>query len=202
MLYFVLDNMPKVTYTPDDDKRRCEWCLKDEIYVKYHDEEWGVPCHEDKLLFENLILETFQAGLSWHTILKKREGFRKAFLGFDAKKMIDFSENEVLTLLTNPEIIRHRGKIEAAINNSKRYMEVREEFGSFDKYVWSFTNFKTIHMEIKSWSDVKTTIPQSDAMSKDLKKRGFKFVGSTTCMAYMEAIGMVSDHFHDCWKAS
>ncbi|PCJ62788.1 MAG: DNA-3-methyladenine glycosylase I [Bacteroidetes bacterium] len=193
--------MVKVTYDPQDDKKRCEWCLKDELYVKYHDEEWGEVCHDDRALFENLILETFQAGLSWHTILKKREGFRLAFDNFDPNRIAGYGEKEIEILVANPAIIRHRGKIEAAINNAQRFLEIQKEFDSFDKYIWQFTDYKTWHIPVKTWADVQPKTPQSDAMSKDLKKRGFKFVGSTTCMAYMEAVGMVSDHFHDCWKA-
>ena len=193
--------MVKVTYDPQDGKKRCEWCLLDELYVKYHDEEWGVPVHEDAILFETLVLETFQAGLSWHTILKKREGFRLAFDSFDAERIAGYGENEIGVLLGNAGIIRHRGKIEATINNAKQYLRLRKEFGSFDKYIWQFTEYKTLEIKVKSWADVKTTVPQSDAMSKALKKEGFKFVGSTTCMAYMEAVGMVSDHFADCWRA-
>lgn len=192
--------MVKVTYHPQDGKKRCEWCLKDELYVKYHDEEWGDPMHDDHHLFEQLVLETFQAGLSWHTILKKREGFRLAFDNFDAERIAGYGENEMIILVNNPAIIRHRGKIEATINNAKQYLRLQKEYGSFDKYIWQFTNYKTLHMPIKTWSDVQATTPQSDAMSKALKKEGFKFVGSTTCMAYMEAVGMVSDHFEDCWK--
>ena len=191
--------MVKVSFDPQDGKKRCEWCLKDELYVKYHDEEWGIPVHEDAILFETLILETFQAGLSWHTILKKREGFRLAFDNFDAKRIEGYGENEVEILLSNPGIIRHRGKIEATINNAKQYLRLKAENGTFDKYLWQFTDYKTLEINVESWTDVQTTTRQSDAMSKSLKKEGFKFVGSTICMAYMEAVGMVSDHFHDCW---
>ncbi len=193
--------MVKVVYSPNDGKKRCEWCLKDDLYVRYHDEEWGEVSHNDHHLFEHLILETFQAGLSWYTILKKRENFRAAFDQFDAQKMAAYGEDKIQELLQNAGIIRSRAKIEAAINNAKVYLQLQEEFGSFDKYIWQFTNYKTLKFTIKSWADVRTTTPESHAMSKDMKKRGFKFVGSTTCMAYMEAVGMVSDHFHDCWKA-
>ncbi len=192
--------MVKITYDPQDGKKRCEWCLKDKLYVKYHDEEWGVLCHDDQLLFENIILETFQAGLSWHTILKKRENFRLAFDNFDAVKMTGYGEQEIETLMSNPGIIRHRGKIEAAINNAHRYLRLQKEHGSLDKYIWQFTGYKTIIFKVQQRSDLQATIPQSDAMSNALKKQGFKFVGSTTCMAYMEAVGMVSNHFCDCWK--
>jgi DNA-3-methyladenine glycosylase I len=192
--------MVKVTYDPQDGKKRCEWCLKDELYVKYHDEEWGDPVHDDAILFETLILETFQAGLSWHTILKKRVGFRLAFDNFDAERIAGYGEHEIENLLGNAAIIRHRGKIEATINNAKQYLRLQKEYGSFDNYIWQFTDHKTSYIKVKTWADVQPKTPQSDAMSKALKKEGFKFVGSTTCMAYMEAVGMVSDHFEDCWK--
>ncbi len=192
--------MAKIPYNPGDGKKRCEWCLKDDLYLKYHDEEWGVVSHDDYHLFEHLVLETFQAGLSWYTILSKRENFRKAFYSFDAERMSKMTEKDILKLLDNAGIIRSRAKIEAAINNAKLYLSIQKEFGSFDSYIWQFTEFKTIKIKVDSWSDVKTTTPQSDAMAKDLKKRGFKFVGSTTCMAYMEAVGMISDHFSYCYK--
>ncbi|MFB1003287.1 MAG: DNA-3-methyladenine glycosylase I [Bacteroidia bacterium] len=192
--------MKKATYDPQDGKTRCEWCLKDELYVNYHDEEWGEPVHDDAMLFEMLILETFQAGLSWHTILKKREGFRLAFDNFDAERIAGYGEREIEILLGDAGIIRHRGKIEATICNAKQYIRLQKEHGSFDTYIWQFTNYKTLKINVKTWEDVQPKTRQSDAMSKALKKEGFKFVGSTTCMAYMEAVGMVSDHFEDCWK--
>ena len=192
--------MAKIIFNPMDDKKRCEWCLKDQLYVDYHDNEWGVVCHSDDQLFENLILETFQAGLSWYTILKKRENFRKAFDGFDASKMATYDQKDIDRLMLNDGIIRSRGKRLAAINNANIYLKLQKEYGTFDNYIWQFTNYKTIKLEINSWSDVKTTLPESDALSKDLKAHGFKFIGSTTCMAFMEAVGMVSDHFHDCWR--
>ena len=185
----------------NDGKQRCEWCLKDSLYMNYHDEEWGEVCKDDNVLFENLILETFQAGLSWHTILKKREGFRQAFDGFDAQKMANYTEQKVQELLSNAEIIRHRGKINAAIYNAKCFLRLQSEHGNFYNFIWKFTDYQTIYLEVNSRADIKTTIPESDAMSKALKQEGFKFVGSTTCMAYMEAVGMVSDHFAYCWKA-
>lgn len=192
--------MAKQAYHPHDDKARCEWCLKDELYVKYHDEEWGIPVHDDALLFEYLLLETFQAGLSWHTILKKREGFRMAFDNFDADCIANYGNTEIHILVNNPGIIRHRGKIEAAIINARVFLRLQHEYGSFDNYIWQFTDYKTINIAVKTWADVQTKTPQSDAMSKSLKKEGFKFVGSTTCMAFMEAVGMVSDHFEYCWR--
>jgi DNA-3-methyladenine glycosylase I len=193
--------MVKVIFDPQDGKKRCEWCLKDELYVNYHDNEWGIPSHDDKHLFEHLILETFQAGLSWHTILKKREGFRLAFNDFNAEKMAGYRAKDIEILLNNPAIIRHRGKVVAAINNAKQYLRLQKEYGSFDQYIWQFTDYKTIHIPINTWADVQTTTPHSNAMSKALKKEGFKFVGSTTCMAYMEAVGMISDHFRGCWRS-
>lgn len=192
--------MAKQAYHPHDDKARCEWCLKDELYVKYHDEEWGIPVHDDALLFEYLLLETFQAGLSWRTILKKREGFRMAFDNFDADCIANYGNTEIDILVNNPGIIRHRGKIEAAIINARVFLRLQHEYGSFDNYIWQFTDYKTINIAVKTWADVQTKTPQSDAMSKSLKKEGFKFVGSTTCMAFMEAVGMVSDHFEYCWR--
>jgi DNA-3-methyladenine glycosylase I len=192
--------MVKIAFQPQDDKKRCPWCLKDELYITYHDTEWGIPSHDDQHLFEHLILETFQAGLSWHTILKKRERFRLAFDQFDAQKMAEYVDSEVNRLMQDDGIIRYKAKILAAINNAQQYLRIQKEFGSFDRFIWQFTDYKTIQIPIKTWADVQTTTPQSDAMSKTLKKEGFKFVGSTTCMAYMEAVGMVSDHFHDCWR--
>lgn len=193
-------SMVKVKFAMEDGKKRCDWCLKDELYVKYHDEEWGIPSHNDHHLFEHLILETFQAGLSWHTILKKRENFRSAFDHFDAEKMAKYGPDQIDRLMNDKGIIRYKAKIESAINNAQQYLKVVKEFGSFDKYIWQFTRHETIHIPITTWEDVKTTTPESDAMSRDLKKRGFKFIGSTTCMAYMEAVGMISDHFKTCWK--
>ena len=184
------------------EKRRCEWCLKDDLYMKYHDEEWGIPSHDDQHLFEHLILETFQAGLSWYTILSKRQNFRKAFHGFDPLKIAAMDDVQVDQLMLDAGIIRSRPKILAAISNARIFLDIQKEFGSFDNYVWSFTDHKTIYIEVKERSDVQTTIPESDAMARDMKKRGFKFVGSTTCMAYMEAVGMVNDHFTYCWKHS
>ncbi|MBR9860497.1 DNA-3-methyladenine glycosylase I [bacterium] len=185
----------------NSDKKRCEWCLKDELYMDYHDNEWGIPSHEDQHLFEHLILETFQSGLSWYTILVKRENFKSAFYDFDAHKMSKMGENDIERLMRDEGIIRNRAKIKAAINNASCYIGICEEFGSFDSYIWQFTDGKTLDFKIDEWSDVQKTIPQSDAMAKDLKKRGFKFVGSTTCMAYMEAVGMVNHHFSYCWKS-
>jgi len=181
-------------------KRRCEWCEKDDLYRDYHDNEWGNVSHDDHHLFEHLVLETFQAGLNWHTILKKRENFRAAFDNFDAIKMAKYGEAKIEELMQNAGIIRYRAKIEAAINNAQRFLEVQKEFGTFDKYIWQFTQHKTLTNGIRNWDDVVATSPESDAMCKDLKSRGFKFVGSTTCYAYMQSVGMVDDHFDYCWK--
>lgn len=188
------------TYLIHDQKKRCPWCLKDEQYVHYHDEEWGEVCHDDSTLFEFLLLETFQAGLSWHTILKKRENFRSAFDQFDVNLIASYNDLKVHELMKNASIIRHKAKILAAIRNAQKFIQIQDEYGSFDRYIWQFTNYSTIVIPIDSWEEVKKTIPESDAMAKDLKSRGFMFIGSTTCMAFMESIGMVSDHFSYCWK--
>jgi DNA-3-methyladenine glycosylase I len=176
--------------------------MKDELYMRYHDEEWGVPVYDDEKLFEFLILESFQAGLSWYIVLKKRENFRQAFSNFDAAKIAKFSEQDVERLMQNEGIIRNRSKIVAAIENAKLYLEIQKEFGSFSKYIWQFTNFQTIYNSPKKLSDLKSTSVESDAMSKALGKRGFKFRGSTICYAFMQAVGMVNDHLIDCHCAS
>ena len=177
---------------------RCPWPGSDPLMIKYHDEEWGKPLHDDQKLFEFLILESFQAGLSWRTVLHKRENFRKAFAKFDAKKVSKFDRKKFNSLMKNAGIIRNRLKIEAAINNAKGFLKLQKEFGSFDKYVWSFVNHKTIINKPKSLKELpaKTTI--SDAMSEDMGKRGFKFRGSTICYAFMQAVGMVDDHIVGC----
>jgi DNA-3-methyladenine glycosylase I len=181
-------------------KIRCSWCLSDPIYIKYHDEEWGRPIHDDRLLFEFLILEGFQAGLSWLTVLKKRENFRKAFMNFDAKKIAKFDKNKVEELMLDAGIIRNRLKIEAAIINAKLFLEIQKEFGSFDKYIWSFVNEKTVVNKPKSVKELPAKTDLSDVMSKEMGKRGFKFRGSTICYAFMQAVGMVDDHTTDCWR--
>ena len=182
---------------------RCSWLdtTKDD-YVAYHDEEWGVPVYDDQKLFENLTLESAQAGLSWYTILKRREGYRTAFENFDVNKVALFNDAKVEELVLNSEIIRHRGKILAAINNAKLFIEIQKEFGSFSHYMWSFVNHKTIVGHWAKPADYPATTKESDAWSKDLKKRGFKFVGSTICYAHMQACGMVNDHSSDCYKRS
>jgi DNA-3-methyladenine glycosylase I len=183
-----------------DNKTRCGWCLKESIYIKYHDEEWGKPVHDDRLLFEFLVLESFQAGLSWLTVLKKRDNFQKAFVNFDAKKVAKFDAAKVEALMQDMGIIRNRLKIESAINNAKLFLGIQKEFGSFDKYIWSFTEGKTIINHPKSLSEIPAKTAISDAMSKDMGKRGFKFRGSTICYAFMQAVGIVDDHLEDCWK--
>lgn len=184
------------------EKTRCAWCLKEPIYIEYHDKEWGRPLHDDQKLFEFLVLESFQAGLSWLTVLKKRDNFRKAFANFDAKKVAKFDKKKFDELMQDAGIIRNRLKIEAAINNAKLYLEIQKEFGSFDKYVWGFVNHKPIINKRKSLKEIPASIAISDAMSKDMGKRGFKFRGSTICYAFMQAVGMVDDHIDDCWRKS
>ena len=183
-----------------ENKIRCAWCEKDDLYRDYHDNEWGNPVYDDKILFEFLVLETFQAGLSWHTILKKRENFRKAFDNFEYKKVAKFDENKIQELLQDAGIIRNTLKIKATISNAVCFMKVQSEFGSFSNYIWKFTNGKPIDNKIKTMNDIPASTPLSDEISKDLKKRGFKFVGSTVVYAHMQATGMVNDHVADCWK--
>lgn len=180
-------------------KKRCAWCEKDDLYRKYHDEEWGVPVYDDQKIFEFLILETFQAGLSWITILKKRENFQSAFDNFDYKKVSLYSEDKIQELLQDAGIIRNQLKIRAAVSNAVAFLKVQEEFGSFSKYIWKFTDGKPIKNNWQNLKEVPATTPLSDAISKDLKKRGFKFVGSTVIYAHMQATGMVDDHVADCW---
>jgi len=180
-------------------KTRCGWSTNDPLYIKYHDEEWGVPVHDDRKLFEMLILEGAQAGLSWITILRKRENYRKAFNNFDAKKIAKHDSKKVRQLLQNEGIIRNRLKIAATIQNAKCFLDVQKEFGSFDKYIWQFVNGKPIINKRKSLKEIPAMTKESDVMSKDLKKRGFKFVGSTICYAFMQAVGMVNDHTMDCF---
>ena len=183
-----------------EEKIRCAWSEKDDLYRKYHDEEWGVPVYDDQKLFEFLILETFQAGLSWHTILKKRENFRLAFDDFDYKKVAAYSEDKIQELLEDTGIIRNKLKIRSAVSNAIAFMQVQKEFGSFSNYIWKFTDGKPIQNNRKSLNEVPATSPLSDEISKDLKKRGFKFVGSTVVYAHMQATGLVDDHVADCWK--
>lgn len=183
-------------------KNSCGWCEKDDLYRNYHDNEWGKPVYDDDKLFEFLILETFQAGLSWYTILKKRENFRSAFDHFDYKKVAQYNEEKVQKLLLDAGIIRNQLKIRATISNAIAFMKVQEEFGSFSTYIWNFVDGKPIENNPKSLKEVTVTTPLSDTISKDLKKRGFKFVGSTVVYAHMQATGMVNDHVEDCWTRS
>lgn len=179
---------------------RCEWCGDDPLYQKYHDKEWGVPVHSDKKLFEFLILEGAQAGLSWITILKKREAYREAFDRFDFEKIAKYKENRIQKLLNNEGIVRNKLKIRSTVTNAQAFIQVRKEFGTFNKYIWSYVNGKPIINKFKTLKDIPAKTDISDAMSKDLKKRGFKFVGSTICYAFMQATGMVNDHIIDCFR--
>jgi DNA-3-methyladenine glycosylase I len=181
-------------------KHKCGWCIGDDLYEAYHDNEWGVPIYDDHQLFEFLILETFQAGLSWITILRKRENFRLAFDFFDYKKIAKYGEDKKEALLQNAGIIRNKLKINATISNAQAFMEVQAEFGSFSKYIWSFVNGKPIKNKVKHYKTAPANTPLSDILSKDLKKRGFKFVGSTVIYAYMQATGMVNDHEVECFR--
>lgn len=184
----------------EDNKIRCGWCLKFDQYVKYHDEEWGLPVHDDRVHFEFLILEGAQAGLSWSTILRKREGYRKAFADFDPLKVSRFTPARIEKILVDPGIVRNRLKVTAAVNNAKRFLEVQKEFGSFDNYIWRFVGGSPKVNRWRSLSEIQPTTAESDALSKDLIKRGFKFVGSTVIYAHMQACGLVNDHLVDCWR--
>jgi len=180
--------------------KRCLWPKENELMIKYHDEEWGVPLHDDKKLFEFLVLDAFQAGLSWEIILKKRENFRKAFNNFDAIKISKYNNKNIERLMNDAGIIRNRLKIESTIINAQKFLEIKKEFGSFDKYIWQFTDYKTIKNKWKSIKNLPSKSKESDAMSLNLKKIGFKFVGSTICYAFMQAAGMVNDHTIDCFR--
>ena len=184
------------------EKIRCSWCGNDPLYVKYHDEEWGVPVYDDAKLFEFLILETFQAGLSWITILKKRENFRAAFDNFDYKKIAKYNEEKYDELIQNAGIIRNKLKVKATITNAIAFMKIQEEYGSFSKYIWGFTNGKPIKNKATTLNEVPATTELSNVISKDLKKKGFKFVGATVIYAHMQATGMVNDHVVDCFRYS
>ena len=179
--------------------QRCSWCLSSDLYKKYHDEEWGVPVYDDQKLFEFLLLETFQAGLSWITILNKRENFRKAFDDFDYIKIANYSEAKIQELLLDAGIIRNKLKVYSAVSNAQAFIKIQDEFGSISKYIWGFVDGKPIDNNRKTLKEVQATTPLSDTISKDLKKRGFKFVGSTVVYAHMQATGMVNDHVEDCW---
>ena len=179
---------------------RCGWVTNDPIYIKYHDEEWGVPVHDDKKLFEFIILEGAQAGLSWLTILKRRSGYRKAFANFNVQKVARFTPGKIAKLLLDPGIIRNRLKVNAAVTNARAFIKVQEEFGSFDKYSWRFVDGQQKVNEFKTLDQMPSTTRESDAFSKDLKQRGFKFVGSTIIYAHMQAVGMVNDHLVSCFR--
>ncbi len=181
-------------------KIRCNWCEKTDLYKKYHDEEWGVPVFDDAVLFEFLVLETFQAGLSWITILNKRENFRKAFDNFNYQKIAIYSDKKIAELLQNEGIIRNKLKVYAAISNAQNFIKIQEEFGSFSNYIWGFINHKPIINQWKTLSEIPAKTEISDKISAALKKRGFKFVGSTVVYAHMQATGMVNDHIFDCWR--
>lgn len=181
-------------------KHKCGWCLGDPLYEAYHDKEWGVPVYDDDTLFEFLILETFQAGLSWITILRKRENFRRAFDNFNYRKIANYGDKKIESLLEDAGIIRNRLKIKATITNAQAFIKIQDEFGSFSKYIWGFVDGKPVKNKLKNYKDAPPTTPLSDAISNDLKKRGFKFVGSTVIYAHMQATGMVNDHEVECFR--
>ncbi len=182
--------------------KRCDWADSNPLLTRYHDDTWGVPVHDDRLLFEMLILEGAQAGLSWLTILKKRDGYLKAFDNFDVCKIAAYSAKKIESLLQNPEIVRNRLKINAVVENAGRILDIQNDFGSFDAYIWSFVEGKLINNSWEIVSDIPFSTAESDAMSRDLKKKGFKFVGTTICYAYMQAVGMVNDHLTSCFRYS
>jgi len=180
--------------------RRCSWCGDDPLYVAYHDEEWGVPQHDERILFEFLILEGAQAGLSWLTILRKRENYRRAFAGFDVAAVAAFDDADVTRLLADPGIVRNHRKISAAIGNARAFLEVQREFGSFDAYLWGFVDGRPLQNAWRDRLDLPATSPISDALARDLRRRGFKFAGSTICYALMQAVGLVNDHLAGCFR--
>ena len=179
--------------------KRCDWVSGD-IHTKYHDTEWGTPLHNDRKLFEFLILDAMQSGLSWRIVLNKRKSFQKAFENFDAEKISKYTERDIKRLLADDGIIRNRRKVESAINNAERFLETKKEFGKFDSYIWSFTDYKTIVNRFKRWQDIPATSKESESMSADMKSRGFTFVGPTVCYAFMQTIGMVNDHVVGCFR--
>jgi len=181
-------------------KHKCGWCLGDDLYEKYHDQEWGLPEKEDHALFEFLVLETFQAGLSWITILKKRENFRKAFDNFEYQKIAKYQQQKIDSLLQDAGIIRNKLKVNATVSNANAFIKIQEEFGSFSKYIWGFVNHIPIKNKVENYKEAPGNTALSDTVSKDLKKRGFKFVGSTVIYAFMQAIGMVNDHEINCFR--
>jgi DNA-3-methyladenine glycosylase I len=184
------------------EKTRCEWCTGSDIEQAYHDNEWAVPLHDDQKLFEFLILEGAQAGLSWVTVLKKRDHYRKVFNQFDPSKVVKYSDKKIEQLLLDPGIIRNRLKVTSTVSNARLFLETQSEFGSFDSYIWQFTGGEVIQNSWQSMSEIPSNSPESDAMCKDLKKRGFRFVGTTICYAFMQATGMVNDHAVDCYRHS
>ncbi len=181
-------------------KTRCQWVTEDQIYIDYHDKEWGVPIYDDHMLFEFLILEGAQAGLSWLTVLKKRENYRRCFDNFDPHKIARYSESKIEKLLLNPGIIRNRLKVKSTVINAQAFLKVVAEYGSFSKFIWQFVDGKPLLTKRKTLRDVPAKTPVSDALSKELKKRGFKFIGTTICYAFMQAVGMVNDHTQDCFR--
>ena len=178
----------------------CNWPSSDPLMIEYHDTEWGVPLHDDRKLFEFMVLDAFQAGLSWKTILHRREGFREAFDNFDPEKIAAYNEQKIQELMMDTRIIRNQSKIRSTVGNARAFLETRLEFGSFDSYIWQFTQEKPIMNRLNSLSEMLVSSPESDAMSKDLKKRGFKFVGTTICYAFMQAAGMINDHLETCFR--
>lgn len=180
--------------------QRCEWCLKNDLYIDYHDQEWGVPVHDDRLLFEFLLLEGVQAGLSWLTVLKKRENYRLAYDGFDPEKIAAYGEDKLKQLLQNEGLVRNRLKIAASVTNAQHFLEVKQEFGSFDNYIWSFVDHKPVINHFETLKELPATSAISDKISKDMKNRGFRFVGSTIIYAHMQATGMVNDHLVSCYR--
>lgn len=179
--------------------KRCDWVIEG-IHQKYHDTEWGVPLHNDKKLFEFLLLDGAQAGLSWKAVLNKRQAYRKAFDKFNAKKIAEYKKGDINSLIKNDGIIRNRLKIESFVNNAQRFLETKDEFGTFDEYIWQFVNHRTIQNKFRTWSDIPAMTKESELMSKDLKKRGFTFVGPTICYAFMQTVGMVNDHITKCFR--
>jgi len=183
-----------------DNSIRCDWCLDHPLMMEYHDTEWGVPVHDDRKLFEFLVLDAAQAGLSWRTVLLKRENYRKAFDNFDAEKVARYTDKRLAKLLLDPGIVRNRLKVRSAVINARAFLQVRDEFGSFDRYIWQFVGGKPLVTRIQSLKQIRATSEESDAMSKDMKRRGFTFCGSTICYAFMQAAGLVNDHLVTCFR--
>ena len=196
------DIMSRTVARHPDGKRRCAWCGTDPLYVRYHDEEWGVPVHDDHALFEMLLPEGAQAGLSWITVLRKRENYRAAFDGFDAERMARYGSDKRAGLMADPGIVRNRLKIEAFLGNARAYLALRQEEGDFSRFLWQFATVPVVRNRPRSLGDIPVSTPQSDAMSRELKRRDFRFVGTTICYAFMQAVGMVDDHQDGCWKSA